>query len=124
MLIAIVLSLIISCFRLSVNSFFLAIGITSFQNQKGEHQNKTELGSVINLILTRAIKIDFGNLPRKLRGRPGYLRPRISSRTPVFTDGRMAHFCLLLYFFVSISVDDFNLDFMSVFIISIMFKFF
>ena len=28
-----------------------------------------------NLILTRAIKIDFGNLPRKLRGRPGYLHP-------------------------------------------------
>ena len=71
-----------------------------FQNKKGEHQNKTELGSVINLILTRAIKIDFGNLPRKLRGRPGYLRPHFSSRTPVFTDGRMAHFRLYKLFFV------------------------
>lgn len=78
---------------------------------------------MINLILTRAIKIDFGNLPRILRGRPGYLHPRVSSRTPVFTDGRMAHFRLLFYDCAIVSVDDFDLDIVGKPIITIMFEF-
>ena len=49
------------------------------------------------LMLDPMLKIPLGNLPRKLRGRPSNLCPSVSSRTPVFTDGRTASLSIIIY---------------------------